>query len=134
MEQSVLIVDDNSELCETLADVLEMAGFNVESAKGGEEGIEKVKERFFDVVVLDVMLPGMNGVEAFKEIKKINPKTKAIIMTAYALEELIKEAIAECVFAVLHKPFDMDKMLDLIERAKGASICETASGMEVKVQ
>ena len=126
MGQSVLIVDDNSELCETLADILEMPGFYVESAKGGEEGIKRVKERFFDVVLMDVKLPRMNGVEAFKTIKKISPKTRAIMMTAYAVEELIKEALNECAFAVLHKPFEMDKMLDLIERAKHARDCEKA--------
>jgi len=124
MEQSVLIVDDNTELCETLADILEMAGFDVESAKGGEEGIKRVKERFFDVVLMDIKLPGMNGVEAFKGIKKISPKTRAIMMTAYAVEELIKEALNECAFTVLYKPFEMDKLLDLIEGAKKARDCE----------
>lgn len=124
MEQSVLIVDDNSELCETLADILEMAGFDVESAEGGEEGIKKVKERFFDVVLMDIKLPGMNGVDTFKAIKKISPKTRAIMMTAYAVEALIKEALNECAFTVLYKPFDLDKVLDLIERAKKARDCE----------
>ena len=126
MEKSVLIVDDNSELCETLADILEMAGFDVESAGGGEEGIKRVKERFFDVMLMDIKLSGMNGVDAFKAIKKISPKTRAIMMTAYALEALINEALNECAFAVLYKPFDMDKMLELIERAKKARDCEKA--------
>lgn len=130
-EQSVLIVDDDSELCETLADILEAADFYVETAKGGEEGVKKIKERFFNVVLLDVKLPGMNGVDAFKEIKKISPKTRAIMMTAYAVEELIKEALNECAFSVLYKPFEIDKMLDLIEMAKNASDCEKASEMEV---
>jgi len=67
---SVLIVDDKSELRETLADILELAGFDVESAGEGKEAIMKVKERFFDVVVLDIKLPGINGVDTFKVIKK----------------------------------------------------------------
>ena len=123
-------MDDNSELCETLADILEMAGFYVKSAKGGEEGIKRVKERFFDVVLMDIKLPGMNGVDAFKAIKKISPKTRAIMMTAYAVEALIKEALNECAFTVLYKPFEMDKVLDLIKRAKRASECEKANKME----
>jgi len=126
MGLSVLIVDDNSELCETLADILEMAGFDVKSAEGGEEGIKKVKERFFDVVLMDIKLSGMNGVDAFKAIKKISPKTRAIMMTAYAVDELIEEALNECAFAVLNKPFDMDKLLELIKSATKARDCEKA--------
>ena len=122
----MLIVDDNSELCETLADILGMAGFYVESAEGGKEGIEMVKERFFNVVLMDIKLPGMNGVDAFKAIKKISPKTRAIMMTAYAVEELIEEALNACAFTVLYKPFDMDKVLDLIKRAMKARDCEKA--------
>ena len=53
-------MDDNSELRETFADILELAGFDVESAGGGKEAIMKVKERFFDVVVLDIKLPGID--------------------------------------------------------------------------
>ena len=63
-------MDDNSELRETFADILELAGFDVESAGGSKEAIMRVKERFFDVVVLDIKLPGINGVDTFKVIKK----------------------------------------------------------------
>ena len=119
-------MDDNSELCETLADILEMAGFDVKSAKGGEEGIKRVKERFFDIVLMDIKLPGMNGVGAYKAIKEISPKTRAIMMTAYAVKELIEEALNECAFTVLYKPFEMDKMLDLIESATKDRDCEKA--------
>jgi len=117
-------VDDNSELRETLADILELAGFDVESAGGGKEAIMRVKERFFDVVVLDIKLPGINGVDTFKVIKKISPKTRAIMMSAYAMEALINEALNACAFTVLYKPFEPDKLLDLIEKAKYARGCE----------
>jgi len=122
----VLIVDDDPELRETLADVLEMAGFGVETAGGGEEAIMKVKERSFDVVLLDIKLPGMNGVDTFKAIKKISPETRAIMMTAYAMEALINEALSACAFTVLYKPFEPDKVLELIEEARHARGCEKA--------
>lgn len=118
---SVLIVDDDSEICETLADVLEMEGFYVDTAKEGEEGIKKAKEKFFEVVLMDIKMPGMNGAEAFKEIKKISPRTGAIIMTAYAVEALIKKAINDCAFGVIYKPFEMERMLDRIEKVRKAA-------------
>lgn len=114
-------MDDDSEICETLADILEMEGFYVDTAKEGEEGIKKAKEKFFEVVLMDIKMPGMNGAEAFKEIKKISPRTGAIIMTAYAVEALIKKVINDCAFGVIYKPFEMERMLDRIEKVRKAA-------------
>ena len=111
----ILIVDDNKEFCISLADILEAKGYEVESRNGGQAAIDRVKEKSFDLIIMDIKMPAMNGVEAFKHIKKINPRTAVIMITAYALEDLIKEALAEGAFSVLRKPFDVDKILELIE-------------------
>jgi CheY-like chemotaxis protein len=111
----ILIVDDNKEFCISLADIFEAKGYEVESRNSGQSAIDIVKEKSFDVILMDIKMPGMNGVEAFKQIKKISPRTAVIMITAYALEDLIKEALAEGAFGVLRKPCDVDKVLELIE-------------------
>src|SRR3990167_2518865 len=94
----ILIVDDSKEFCTSLADILEAKGYEVESENSGEAAIAKVKEKSFDVILMDIKMPVMNGVEAFKKIKKISPRTAVIMVTAYSLENLINEALREGAF------------------------------------
>ena len=114
----ILIVDDSKEFCVSLADILEAKGYAVESENSGEAAIAKAKEKSFDVILMDIKMPVMNGVEAFKQIKKISPRTAVIMVTAYSLENLINEALAEGAFGVLRKPLDIDKLIEQIELAK----------------
>ena len=114
----ILIVDDDKEFCASMADILEAKGYAVESENSGEAAVDKVKEKSFDVILMDIKMPVMNGVEAFKQIKEISPKTAVIMITAYSLEDLIKEALQEGVFGVLRKPIDIDKLIEQIELAK----------------
>ena len=102
----------------SMTDILEAKGYEVESGNSGEEAIAKVKEKSFDVILMDIKMPTMNGVEAFKQIKKISPRTAVIMITAYSLEDLIKEALREGAFGVLQKPLDIDKLIEQIGLAK----------------
>ena len=114
----VLVVDDDKEFCTSMTDILEAKGYDVESENSGQAAIAKVKEKSFDVILMDIKMPAMNGVEAFKKIKEISPRTAVIMVTAYSLEDLIKEALREGVFGVLRKPLDIDKLIEQIELAK----------------
>ncbi len=114
----ILIVDDDKGFCVSMTDILEAKGYEVESENSGEAAIAKVKEESFDVILMDIKMPAMNGVEAFKQIKKISPKTAVIMITAYSLEDLIKEALQEGAFGVLRKPLDIDKLVEQIGLAK----------------
>lgn len=114
----ILIVDDEKDCCETLKDILETKGYSVDSVHSGKDAILKVKEGDIDIILMDIKMPVMNGVEAFKEIKKINPKVVVIMMTAYSVEDLIKEALAAGAFGVIRKPLDVDKLLEHLELAK----------------
>ena len=123
----ILIVDDDKEFCTSMADILEAKGYAVESENSGEAAIAKVSARGgsasggkepSDVILMDIKMPTMNGVEAFKHIKKISPGTVVIMVTAYSLENLINEALAEGAFGVLHKPLDIDKLIEQIELVK----------------
>ncbi len=114
---SILIVDDDSGMTDTLADVFDEMGHTVAVAEDGFAAIDSIKKESYDIALMDIKMPGMNGVETFKEFKKTNPSTKVIMMTAYAVEELIKEALREGTFDVIHKPLDIGKVVELIEEA-----------------
>ncbi len=114
---NVLVVDDQIGMLETFTDILEDRGFSVATAEDGFQAIRKVKEQQFDIIFMDIKMPGINGVQTFREIKKINPKASVIMMTAYSVEDLVKEAIEEGAYTVIYKPFDMDKVIQTIEEA-----------------
>ncbi|MEE9591247.1 MAG: response regulator [Thermodesulfobacteriota bacterium] len=111
---SILIVDDDSGMTDTLTDVFDEMGYTVAVAEDGFAAIDKIKRELYDVALMDIKMPRMNGVETFKEIKKINPSMKVIMMTAYAMEELIKEALREGALDVIHKPLDIDKVVSFL--------------------
>jgi two-component system response regulator HydG len=116
---NILIVDDDMGICETLSDIMEIKGYQTAIALDGYEAIQKVKDVGFDVILMDIKMPGINGVETFKQIKRIRPETSVVMMTAYAVEDLIGEALREGAYGVLYKPFDMQQMIGLLEGIRG---------------
>ncbi|MFC2041107.1 response regulator [Chloroflexota bacterium] len=115
----ILVVDDNEEFCKNVTDILELKGYEVVSAYDGFKGLEAVKENGFDLVLMDVKMPVMNGVETFKKVKEIAPNTPVIMATAFAVEDLLKEALREGAYGSLKKPIDFDQLLGLIKQATG---------------
>ncbi len=113
----ILIVDDEPSLLLTLAANLELEGLEVETAASGAIALELIKKQSFDLVLSDVRMPNMNGVELFREIHKLYPKLPVILMTAFAMESLIEQAIREGAFTVLPKPFDVDQLLGTLLHA-----------------
>ena len=87
MKIRVLVVDDEEQFVETLAERLTLRDYDVTTSLSGEDGIEKVKGYNFDVVILDVLMPGVDGIEALREIKKIKPLTQVIMLTGHATVE-----------------------------------------------
>ena len=118
-EIKILVVDDDMGICQSLGDILEAKGYQVDIALDGFQAIGKVKEKDFDVILLDIKMPGINGVETFRRIKKISLKPRVIMITAYAVEDLIREAHDEGVYKVLRKPLEMERVIGLIEAAVG---------------
>jgi DNA-binding NtrC family response regulator len=103
-----LVVDDEGSLLLTLAANLELAGFEVIEAQDPRRALELVREQRFDLVLSDIRMPGMNGVELFRHIRAIDPDLPVLLMTAFAVEDLVDEAIQAGVFTVLPKPFAID--------------------------
>lgn len=111
----ILIVDDEPDMLKALNDVLKKKGYDVEIALDGEEAIDKTREKPFDIAFIDIRLPGINGVGTFQAIKKINPKMLALMITAYDLPDMVKKAMEEGAYTCLQKPFDIDKVIGIIE-------------------
>jgi DNA-binding NtrC family response regulator len=121
----VLVVDDNQDLLETFAMILMRRGYSVQTADNGASAVNKFKDQSFDVTLMDIVMPEMNGVDAFKKIKEIQPGAPIILMTAYSDEELIQTARDEGARQIIHKPIRIDELLQLIN--------ETADGQPILV-
>jgi DNA-binding NtrC family response regulator len=121
---TILLTDDNREFTQNLSDILELKGYSVLTASDGFETLDIIKAAPVDLLLMDIKMPVMNGVETFKKIKKINPDLPVIMLTAFALEELIQESLHEGAFACLKKPLDFDELFATIEHAvsKGSMI------------
>jgi two-component system response regulator (stage 0 sporulation protein F) len=91
-------------------------GYEVETIQNGFEAIERIKEKYFDIALIDIKMPGMNGVDILKELKKLSLGTAKIIMTAFTKDKLVHEAKQEGAMAVISKPLDFDKLFALTER------------------
>jgi CheY-like chemotaxis protein len=116
---SVLVVDDEEGMRETLSDILAAAGYLVASAVDGESALDRMREVNYDVVVMDVRMPGRDGVSVLQEVG--SPPPFVILMTAYALDERLRLAIDSGAFAVVHKPFWAPHLLELVEQAAAAA-------------
>jgi len=114
----IFIVDDDRDFAESLADILKDEGHDVDLAFDGESAIARISERDYDITFMDVRLPGMNGVESFFEIRRVNPQAKVVMMTAYSVEQLLAQAIEHGAMGVLRKPFAIPQMLAVLEEVK----------------
>jgi DNA-binding NtrC family response regulator len=120
LKGTILLVDDNGEFLDSTKDVLEDEGYEVFTATNGEDAVRMVGERPFEVVLMDIKMPGLSGVETLIEIKKINPGVKVIMVTAYSVESLIRQALKEGAYSYLAKPLDMIKLIGLIKHIDNA--------------
>jgi CheY-like chemotaxis protein len=111
---SILVVDDNPAMAETLADILEVNGFTIHTAGSGAEALEILREQPVDILLTDVKMPEMNGLELYRETRKLYPKLITIFMTAYSADELIQQGMAEGVKTVLDKPVDIKFMVAML--------------------
>ena len=117
-----MIVDDDIEMTETLSDILEDSGYHVEIANDGFKAIERVKARTFDAILIDIKMPGINGVKTYQEIKSIRPDPVVMMMTAYSVEDLVAEALKEGAYGVIYKPVDITKVVEFVERVKKSAL------------
>ena len=113
----VLVVDDMRSMRMTLSMTMQDRGYDVTEVEDGYLAIDAVAKTSFDLIFMDIKMPGINGVQTFHEIKKISPQSVVIMMTGFAVEELVKEALEKGAFSVIYKPFEMDRLVQLVESA-----------------
>jgi len=117
----VLVVDDRIEDRETLGDILAGKGYRVVLARDGYEAVRYAERGSFDVILLDIKMPGMDGVKTLDRIKESKPETGIIMMTAYSMEEFVEESLRKGAYTCLFKPIDVEKMLEAIQRVRDLS-------------
>ena len=118
----IMILDDDVDLAESLADILEVRGHTVLLAHNGAQAVEVALGNDFDIGFFDVRMPGINGVDAFLEIKKAKPSARICMMTGFSVEDLLDKAIANGALGVLRKPFEISEIMGKLETVQDGLI------------
>ena len=113
----LLVVDDEEGMRETLRDILEECDFAADTASNGLEAVDKVKTVDYDLVLMDVRMPVMGGIEALRNMRRLRPGLPIIMMTAYSSTSAETEACREGAQMMLYKPVDLDELLGSIRSA-----------------
>ncbi|HVP40392.1 MAG TPA: response regulator [Candidatus Krumholzibacteriaceae bacterium] len=111
----IIIVDDDEGIRETLAAILQEEGYQVDTAENGKEAIEKTNAKFYNLALIDIRLPDIEGIDLLKEIKETVPKIRKIIITGYPTLQNAIEAVNSGADAYVLKPFDIEKVLKIIK-------------------
>jgi DNA-binding NtrC family response regulator len=116
-EYRVLLVDDEEEFVSALSERLMLRGIEVDSALNGEEALARLVEKEFEVVILDVMMPGLGGLEVLRQIKSTYPDTQVILLTGHGSTREGIEGMRLGAFDYLIKPVDIEEMLEKMKEA-----------------
>jgi DNA-binding NtrC family response regulator len=130
----VLLVDDEEKFLEVLSQRLGTRGIDAETSTSGEEALVKIKNKNFDAIVLDVMMPGIGGIETLKRIRKENPDVQIIMLTGQGSVDKAVEAMKEGAIDFLEKPADINTLLNKISEAKEKKILLVMKNIEEKVK
>jgi DNA-binding NtrC family response regulator len=122
---TVLLVDDEEDFTATLAERMEARGLAVDISASGPDAIERVRGKTYDAVVLDLAMPGMNGIETMKRLLADNPDLQVILLTGRATVRDGVEAMSEGAMEFLEKPADVDLLLNKIGAAQEKRILLT---------
>lgn len=114
---TILVVDDDVDTCRNLNDILVDLGYQVDMAHNGAQALEKVRQRPYDVALLDLKMPDMDGITLYREIRKLRSSAVALIVTAFAATGTTEEALAAGAWRVLPKPVDLSLLLGLVQKA-----------------
>jgi CheY-like chemotaxis protein len=116
MDRKILIVDDNPNMSSLLAEMLEVFDYNSIRATNGEEAVHLVEENDIDLVITDMRMPKMSGLDLLQVIKEKKPKLPVVVISGYALDEEGDSLLSELADGFLSKPFKMAEIEDLLDR------------------
>ncbi|MBU3949629.1 MAG: response regulator [Proteobacteria bacterium] len=127
----LLLVDDEEDFRTTLAARLKRRNLDISDAGSGEDALELLKQKSFDVAIVDIKMPGMDGIETLRHIKKIDPLMEVILLTGHASIEAGIEGIKSGAYDYIIKPCNIDALLDKIEDAHRRRFIEEGHGKEL---
>jgi len=134
MNPKVLLVDDEKEFIETLGDRMKTRDLDVNTTTVVADALEMAKDNNYDAIVLDLMMPGMDGIEALKAMKQINPDLQVILLTGHGSLEKGIEAMKFGAMDFLEKPTDVDVLTHKIQDAQAQKMLIVEKNMEKKIQ
>jgi CheY-like chemotaxis protein len=114
---SILVVDDDVDTCRNLQDILSEMGYQVDIAHDGFQALELVRKKAYDIALLDLKMPGMDGITLYREIRKLQASAVALVVTAFAGGGTSDQALAAGAWRVLSKPVDLARLLELVQAA-----------------
>ncbi len=118
-EPAILLVDDDVDICRNMLDILTDLGYQVDVAHDGPAALELIRQRPYEVALLDLKMPGMDGLTLYREIKRLRAGTVALLVTGYAADTKVEEALSAGAWQVLAKPVDFPRLLRLVDEAIG---------------
>lgn len=113
----ILVVDDEPNICRLLRDVMSRQGYEVTTCTDSMEAIQQAKEERFDLVFLDIKMPGLNGVQLLKGLKQMHQEATFVMITGYAGSDLVDESLNSGACICLPKPFSVAQVLDIARTA-----------------
>ena len=114
---TILVVDDDVDTCRNMADLFGDLGYAIETADGGHAALDRARQQAYDLGLLDLRMPGMDGLTLCRHLKRLQPLMVTMIVTAYGDSDLEKEALAAGAWHVLLKPVDFCQLLALVDKA-----------------
>ncbi len=114
--KKILVIDDDIEMRSLMKDALEGDGYEVDTAADGEEALGKAARKSFDLMITDVRMPGLNGLDILPGLKKLQPKSSIIVVTAFGGDEVSRKALERGADAYLEKPIRLDELKRLLHQ------------------
>jgi DNA-binding NtrC family response regulator len=134
MSEKILLVDDEKDFLDVMSERIEARGMDVTTAESAKQALKSVESGGFDAIILDLMMPGMDGLETLKAIKKKNPDLQVILLTGHATVEKGIEAMKLGAMDFLEKPADLDKLTEIIKKAQARKMVIIERKMEEKMK